>query len=122
MINNQTNILITLKRKTIIGENDKDFKLATQIILNLKMLDRMPWADILVPDSDNINVDTVCATLVKCYNTFWTFNPCLIVCKENSKREKNILYIQVFEKNILFILFILFIIISNLHRFYVPFR
>ena len=56
------------------------------ILLNLRMLDGISWAEFVYPQGEPIVTGMVCATLVKCYRLLWTFNPCRIVC-----REKNII-------------------------------
>ena len=48
------------------------------------MLDRVPWAEFVCPQGQSVTKGTVCATLVKCYQLIWAFNPCRVVCRDRS--------------------------------------
>ena len=52
------------------------------IVLNLRMLDGISWAEFVCPQGEPIVKGMVCATLVKCYQMIWAFNPCRVVCRD----------------------------------------
>jgi uncharacterized protein (UPF0548 family) len=52
------------------------------------MLKGMSWAEFVCPEGEPIAKGMVCATLVKCYQLLWTFNPCKVVCKDQRKQDK----------------------------------
>ena len=91
-----------LNESVVIGHGPGDFERASKLMFSFDMVNAMPWANIVkltgLRDTD-ITVGTVLCTLIKCYNSVWTLNPCR-VChisrssnkKSNAKRVDQIAY------------------------------
>ena len=72
---------LRLNESIVIGRGLNDFQRASRIMLSFGMVDGMSWASIVtrtgVKKAD-LAVGSSLGTLIKCYNTMWTLNPCRI--------------------------------------------
>lgn len=70
-----------LNESIVIGHGLDDFERASKIMLSFGMVDNMSWASIVtqtgIKNADLVVGSSLC-TLIKCYNSVWTLNPCRI--------------------------------------------
>ena len=83
-----------INREEVVGSGLKSYKVASDIILNLKTLDPLNWAE-LVYLAEDIERGIVCATLTKCYGLAWSFNPCRLVNRIKDAPLSSGMYSQV---------------------------
>jgi uncharacterized protein (UPF0548 family) len=68
-----------LKESKVVGHGIKDFQRASTSIFSFDMVNAMPWANVVFStDTKDIKVGTVLCTLIKCYKSVWTLNPCRV--------------------------------------------
>ena len=71
-----------LRRKRVwIGRGHDVYTRATESMRNFSMIDRIGWARMVRGGyGDEKGARGMIASEVKCYNTFWSFNPSRFVC------------------------------------------
>lgn len=72
--------IYVLYREEVVGSGLRCYRVASDIILNLKTLEPLGWAE-MVYLSEDIERGMICATLTKCYGLAWSFNPCRLVSR-----------------------------------------
>lgn len=70
-----------LNESIVVGHGIDDFNRASQIMSSFEMVNAMPWANVVLSagaKGADLAVGTVLCTLIKCYKTVWTLNPCRV--------------------------------------------
>jgi hypothetical protein len=94
--------LIDANRAEVIGKGIQDFHRASYLVLNMKVLDLLDWAEMVHLDEDGIKERIVCATVTKCYGIIWSLNPCRLVSRLENVPVLSGRYSQVFNAKIMF--------------------
>lgn len=71
----------TLRESLVVGHGLKDFKRASELMFSFDAVDALPWASIVTSTGvkrKDLAVGTGLCTLIKCYKSVWTLNPCRI--------------------------------------------
>lgn len=72
---------LRLNESIVIGRGFDDFQRASRIMFSFGMVDGMSWANIVTltgVKKTDLAVGSSLGTLIKCYNSIWTLNPCRI--------------------------------------------
>ena len=79
-----------LYESVIVGRGIEDFRRASNLMFSFQMINRMPWANVVLSTDtkeESIAVGTVLCTLIKCYKLVWTLNP-VRICNLTRTSEK----------------------------------
>ena len=86
-----------LSESITVGHGLKDFQRASEFMFAFEMINALPWAKVALSTETmetGIVVGSVLCTLVKCYKSAWTLNPCRVcyINRSSDKRQpKNLL-------------------------------
>ena len=71
----------TSQSKCIVcGTGKNDFLRASNILRNFSMINGLSWAKVVsLSPKSVIERESIIATVVKCYNVLWSFNPCKVI-------------------------------------------
>jgi uncharacterized protein (UPF0548 family) len=70
-----------LNDTVVIGKGLSDFDKASKFMFDFEAVNSMPWANVVLSSNlkkENVAVGTVLCTLIKCYKSVWTCNPCRV--------------------------------------------
>jgi uncharacterized protein (UPF0548 family) len=70
-----------LNESVVIGKGHSDFDKASKAMFAFEAVNSMPWANVVLSSDlkkEDVAVGTVLCTLIKCYKSVWTLNPCRV--------------------------------------------
>jgi uncharacterized protein (UPF0548 family) len=87
------------RRRVILGKGKRLYIKATEAMFKFDMINELDWAKIVILrdnkskrshlgdhyNDDELPARAMVATIVKCYNMFWSFNPSRLVCTHKYK-------------------------------------